>query len=314
MIYRAKLKAKLEAKLRRTAAFLMTAVMLVTALAFAGAVPKAAAAGAASGAGRVTAPGALNVRSAASTTGTIRTVLYSGTYVTLMYKTSNWWYVEYAPSSYGYASADYIQSVSGAYAATASGAVYMLNVRSGPGSSYPVVGTVKGGQTVLVLSDGGSWYKILANGTLTGYASAAYLKSPITWPVPASHKINQYFSSAHDGVDIGSSVHGVAGDKVVAALGGRVVYAGTLSGYGYVVYVNSVYNGQPVQLRYAHLQSAPLVSAGTNVGAGQLLGYMGNTGESTGAHLHFEVRLRASGADCLANADSTPVDPLNYVK
>ena len=296
-------------KLRRTAAV----VLIIIALSLAGIMPEAAAADASSTVGQVTATGNLNVRSAASTASAILTKLPSQSYITLMWKTGNWWYVEYAPSSYGYASADYIKTVAGAYPVTVSSSVYMLNVRSGPGASYAITGVLTSGRTVLVLSSSGGWYRVLYNGTMTGYASAAYLSPTATWPVPASHKINQYFSSTHQGIDIGSSVHGVSGDSIVAALGGRIVYAGVLNGYGYVVYIDSVYNGQPVQLRYAHLSSAPLVTAGTEVSAGQLIGYMGSTGTSSGVHLHFEVRIRNSSADCLANTDSSPVNPLNYM-
>ncbi|SHH52178.1 SH3 domain-containing protein [Sporobacter termitidis DSM 10068] len=298
-------------KLRKAAAFLLIAVTLV----LAGFMPKAAAAGVTSAAGLVsTSSGALNVRSSAGTSGAILTKLYAGTYVTLITKTGSWWYVEYAPSAYGYVSADYIKYVYGTYAVQVAASSGNLNVRSGAGTSYGVIGTIPSGRTVLVLSESGGWDRVLYNGTATGYVSTSYLKSLMAWPAPASHKINQYFSSAHNGVDIGSSVHGVAGDSVTAAMAGKVVYAGTLDGYGYVVYINSYYNGQPIQTRYAHLMSAPLVSAGAYVGVGQRIGYMGNTGESTGAHLHFEVRLRNSSADCIANADSTPVNPLNYVK
>ncbi len=75
----------------------------------------------------------------------------------------------------------------------------------------------------------------------------------MAWPVPVSSQINQTFGS-HQGIDIGASSHGasshgVSGDSVVAAQAGTVVYAGWLSGYGYVVYVNSVYNGRYVQTR-----------------------------------------------------------------
>ncbi len=92
------------------------------------------------------------------------------------------------------------------------------------------------------------------------------------------------------------------------------MYAGWLNGYGYVVYLNSFYQGTPIQTRYAHLRSVPDVSAGSTVSKGQIIGSMGNTGTSSGVHLHFEVRLRSSFADCIANADSTPVNPLHYIK
>jgi murein DD-endopeptidase MepM/ murein hydrolase activator NlpD len=297
-------------KIVRTAAFLV----IIAALVWTVAAPDAAAADASSKAGQVTSAGNLNVRSGAGTSSAILTKLPSGSYVTLLWKTGNWWYVEYAPSSYGYASADYIKTITGAYPVTVSSAVSMLNVRSGPGSSYAITGVLPSGRTVMVLSSSGGWNRVLYNGTLTGYASAAYLSPATSWPVPASHKINQYFSASHQGLDIGASVRGVSGDKVVAAMGGIVVYAGTLNGYGNVVYINSVYNGQLVQMRYAHLSSAPLVTTGASVGAGQLIGTMGNTGTSSGVHLHLEVRLRDSSADCLSNTNSTPVNPLDYVK
>jgi murein DD-endopeptidase MepM/ murein hydrolase activator NlpD len=289
-------------------------VLICAVLLGAGFMPSASAADTTSAAGLVsTSSGALNVRSEARTTGPVITKLPSGTYVTLISKTGGWWRIEYAPSSYGYASAEYIKSVPGAYTLVTSTSTGNLNVRSGPGTSYNIVGSVPNGRTVLALSENGNWYRILYNGTLTGYVSAQYLKSVMTWPVPASHKINQYFGT-HQGVDIGSSVHGVPGDAIVAAQQGKVVYSGWLSGYGYVVYINSVYNGRPVQTRYGHLNSAPLVQAGDTVGIGQTIGYMGNTGTSTGVHLHFEVRIRSSSADCVANADSTPVNPLDYIK
>jgi murein DD-endopeptidase MepM/ murein hydrolase activator NlpD len=300
-------------RIRKVAAFLLIAAVLMT-MSTMSTMTKASAAGAASSAGIVSSSvGGLNVRSTASTTGTILRQLVPGSYITLLSRSGNWWKVEYAPSSYGYASADYISAVPGAYTVAVSNAVSMLNVRSGPGTSSAIIGTITGGQTVIVLSENAGWERILANGSLVGYASAQYLKAAVLWPVPSSHKINQYFSDTHMGIDIGSSVHGVQGDPVVAAMGGKVVYAGTLNGYGYVVYIDSWYNGQPVQTRYGHLESLPLVQAGTSIAAGQKLGAMGNTGESTGAHLHFEFRIRKSSADCIANTDSTTVNPLGYI-
>ncbi|MDP4151996.1 MAG: SH3 domain-containing protein [Bacillota bacterium] len=258
--------------------------------------------------------GSLNVRSSASSSSAIVAKLAKGSYVTLISKTGNWWKVEYAGGSYGYVSADFITKVSGTTASVGLSSGY-LNVRSGAGASYPVTAQLPSGRTVITLSSGSGWSRILYNGTNVGYVSSQYLRAVMAWPVPASSRINQYFvSGSHLGIDIGSSVPGVTGDTVVAAYGGTVVYSGALNGYGYVVYINSYYNGQYIQTRYAHLKTTPSVSVGSVVGIGQTIGYMGNSGESTGAHTHFEVRIRSSSGNCIANSESTPVNPLNYVR
>lgn len=257
--------------------------------------------------------GSLNVRSLPSTGGTVLSKLAKGTYVTLREKSGSWWSVEYGPGQYGYVSADYIKSVSGAYAAGVT--AYYLNVRAGAGTWYSIKNVLRNGDTVIVLSASGGWCKILYSGTQTGYVSAKYLSSAsaMTWPVPTSKTINQYFSAGtHLGIDIDSSVQGTEGDGVVAACAGTVVWSGWLSGYGSVIYINSYCNGRYVQTRYAHLSSR-WVSAGDTVYAGQQIGQMGNTGTSSGVHLHFEVRLRSSSAECLANSASTAVDPLPYL-
>jgi murein DD-endopeptidase MepM/ murein hydrolase activator NlpD len=284
--------------------------LLFAALLFIVPLPNASAADATSAAGQVTlTSGSLNVRSAADASGTILTQLPAGTYVTLISKSGNWWRVEYAPGTYGYASANYIRVISGTTTMRTTG---NLNVRSGPGTSYAIRDVLSYQEPVIVLSQTGKWCQIVYDGTKSGYASASYLSSVMAWPVPASHKINQYFSS-HEGIDVGASVRGVSGDDIIAAQSSKVVYAGWLNGYGYVVYINSVYNGQPIQTRFGHLVSAPLVAAGQTVGAGQRIGYMGNTGTSSGVHLHFEVRIRNAFTDCISNAESTPVNPLWYV-
>lgn len=288
-------------------------MMVFAVLLSAGFIPKASAAEVTSAAGLVaTTSGSLNVRSADSVGAVVLSKLPSGTHVTLINKTGNWWRVEYAPSSYGYVSADYIKYVNGTYAVQTSTTSGNLNVRGGAGTASPIVGSVPSGRTVLVLSESNGWARILYNGAMTGYVSAQYLKSVMAWPVPASYKINQYFGT-HKGIDIGSVVHGVTGDAIIAAQQGKVVYAGWLSGYGYVVYINSVYNGQLIQTRYGHLDSIPLVPVGSIVSIGQKIGNMGNTGTSSGVHLHFEVRMRHSNADCLANVDSTPMNPMDYL-
>ena len=102
----------------------------------------------------------------------------------------------------------------------------------------------------------------------------------------------------HAGIDIGAPY----GASVWAADAGTVVYAGEASGYGTLVLVShGTQNVQDITTGYAHM-SALLVAEGQRVDRGQQVGRVGNEGNSTGPHLHFEVRL-----------DGNPVDPLGYV-
>ena len=90
----------------------------------------------------------------------------------------------------------------------------------------------------------------------------------------------------------------VAGQSVYAAGAGTVVFAGVDGGYGNLVEID---HGDGIHTRYAHLHNfADGTTASTKVDAGQLIGFVGTTGSSTGNHLHFEVRK-----------NGTPVDPLN---
>ena len=78
---------------------------------------------------------------------------------------------------------------------------------------------------------------------------------------------------------IGTPIY-VTGDGVVTR-------AGWASGYGKVVYVD---HGNGIETRYAHM-SGFATEAGTSVRKGDLIGYVGNTGRSSGPHLHYEVRI-----------------------
>lgn len=101
-------------------------------------------------------------------------------------------------------------------------------------------------------------------------------------------------STNHKGVDWATPT----GTAVFASCGGTVVKAGWGSGYGYVVYINHP-DGR--QTRYGHL-SKVLVSAGQTVSQGQKIALSGNTGVSTGPHLHFEILINGS-----------QVNPLKYL-
>ena len=102
----------------------------------------------------------------------------------------------------------------------------------------------------------------------------------------------------HAGIDIG----GGYGARVSAADTGIVTYAGVAGGYGTLVVISHrTVNGKDLSTAYAHMSQLSVV-AGQSVGRGDKVGEIGNEGNSTGPHLHFEVRL-----------DGDPVDPLDYV-
>ena len=101
-------------------------------------------------------------------------------------------------------------------------------------------------------------------------------------------------SSNHQGVDWALPT----GSTIVASSGGTVTKAGWGGGYGYVVYIQ---HPGGMETRYAHC-SKVLVSAGQTVKQGQKIALSGNTGISTGPHLHFEVRV-----------GGTAVNPFSYL-
>lgn len=118
--------------------------------------------------------GSLYVRSSPSTSGTILTSLKKGSYVTLIAKSGAWWQVEYANKQYGYCSADYITAVDGKPVLVNTGGD-VLNVRSGPGTSYSKITTIPHGNTVMLLSTANGWSRVLYHGTKFGYVSSQYL-------------------------------------------------------------------------------------------------------------------------------------------
>jgi murein DD-endopeptidase MepM/ murein hydrolase activator NlpD len=77
------------------------------------------------------------------------------------------------------------------------------------------------------------------------------------------------------------------GAPIHAAAGGRVSFVGLKSGYGNVVEVT---HGNGMMTRYAHM-SRFAARVGQEVSAGEVIGHIGNTGRSTGPHLHFEVHI-----------------------
>lgn len=99
-----------------------------------------------------------------------------------------------------------------------------------------------------------------------------------------THPVTGERTSYHSGLDIAKA--GTV--PVVASADGVVTYSGPMGTYGNVIMITHSINGQTYQTLYAHLRSLG-VSAMQTVSQGQFIGYMGNTGRSTGQHLHFEV-------------------------
>ena len=110
----------------------------------------------------------------------------------------------------------------------------------------------------------------------------------LCWPRPGHPYIScnfgdddAYGNSGHRGTDIPAP----EGTPILAAHSGTVIISGWNNSYGNQVLLD---NGAGLSTRYAHMTAAA-VSAGETVTAGQVIGYVGNTGDSTGFHLHFEV-------------------------
>lgn len=102
------------------------------------------------------------------------------------------------------------------------------------------------------------------------------------------------YTRMHTGVDMRAPY----GQEIKAGGSGRVILAGTYGGYGNTVIID---HGGGMTTLYAH-QSQLNVSYGQDVAAGEVIGYIGTSGLSTGPHLHFEVRFNGS-----------PVNPADYI-
>lgn len=128
------------------------------------------------------------------------------------------------------------------------------------------------------------------------------LSTPSIWPVRGW--LSSYFGKRidpftqaekfHEGLDIANNV----GLPIKVTANGVVIFSGERGGYGNVIIVKHNYS---LETRYAHLQSS-IVSVGQRVKKGELIGYLGNSGRSSGPHLHYEVRK-----------NGIPVNPMNYI-
>jgi murein DD-endopeptidase MepM/ murein hydrolase activator NlpD len=150
------------------------------------------------------------------------------------------------------------------------------------------------------------WYKDYYASHRSSSDSGGFVSTGnFAWPVPGVSNITSGFGyrwgSFHKGIDISSS--GIYGKPIVAADSGKVIMAGYgnygtgYGGYGNVVAIN---HGGGYSTLYGHCSSVA-VSTGQVVEKGQVIAYVGSTGQSTGPHLHFEIRV-----------DGVAKNPLNW--
>lgn len=131
------------------------------------------------------------------------------------------------------------------------------------------------------------------------------------WPVPHSREINSRYgprprpcpncSNFHRGIDIRGN--GINGKEIVSVMDGKVVDSRYSSSYGYVVEIE---HNSEIKTLYAHMIKKG-IEKGKSVRAGDVIGYVGSTGNSTGPHLHFEIWEKQNGV-------FVRVDPEKYLK
>jgi murein DD-endopeptidase MepM/ murein hydrolase activator NlpD len=127
--------------------------------------------------------------------------------------------------------------------------------------------------------------------------------APNLWPVEGQvtgsfgERIDPFNGEGafHSGVDIGSSF----GAHIIAPADGIVTITENMGGYGKTIMIE---HGNGISTRYGHL-SGYAVTAGQTVHRGDVIGYVGESGRSTGPHLHYEVRI-----------NNTPVNPYKYLR
>ena len=195
-----------------------------------------------------------------------------------------------------------VATVSLGFFATAMATPAIANSAAATSDSFRVSAQdVKANQTALGVSDpefralNASW------GQINGLALKAEVAVPSINPVEIM-KFSSGFgyrqspiggaSRNHKGIDI----PGPVGTPIYATADGMIGRAQWVSGYGKYVEIE---HGNAVQTRYGHL-SAMNVVPGQRIKKGDILGYMGSTGRSTGSHLHYEVRVAGEAINPMA--------------
>lgn len=140
------------------------------------------------------------------------------------------------------------------------------------------------------------------------HTSSLYWNDPtaaIQWPfpvgVPMSFGWGMRWGRMHTGIDLtpgnGAKIQAIADGVVRSA-------SNATGGYGVNIYIDHIIDGRVITSHYAHMQYGSMrVSAGDHVKVGDIIGVVGNTGHSFGAHLHFEILVQG-----------TLVDPLSWMR
>ncbi|WP_114571651.1 peptidoglycan DD-metalloendopeptidase family protein [Exiguobacterium flavidum] len=196
-----------------------------------------------------------------------------------------------------------------------------LRVRAAASTKSTVVGVVNKGQTFNYLGKSGSWTKISYKNK-TRYVYTAYTKTykatvaskaSSGFMKPASGSISQGYGKAsgaygytfHNGIDIAAPT----GTSVYASAAGTVITSKNYGAYGNYIMMSHTVNGVAYTTVYAHLNSRG-VSVGDKVAKGEKIGTVGNTGNSFGSHLHFEIHRGAYIYSSSTAANS--LNPLNF--
>ncbi|MEY1555731.1 DUF5930 domain-containing protein [Yoonia sp. R2331] len=124
-------------------------------------------------------------------------------------------------------------------------------------------------------------------------------KAPFDIPVKSNFRFTSGFGQRWGRLHAGTDFAGPVGTPIYATADGVVTHASWSSGYGRLIKIQHEFG---IETRYAHL-NAMRVSVGQRVSRGDRIGDMGNSGRSTGPHLHYEVRV-----------GGTPVNPMTYIR
>ncbi|WP_322893761.1 MULTISPECIES: M23 family metallopeptidase [unclassified Yoonia] len=124
-------------------------------------------------------------------------------------------------------------------------------------------------------------------------------KLPLAMPVRSNYRMTSGYGQRWGRLHAGTDFAGPVGTPLYATADGVVIHAGWLSSYGRLIKIRHDFG---IETRFAHLNTID-VKVGQRVSRGERIGAMGNSGRSTGPHLHYEVRVNGN-----------PVNPMTYIR